>query len=459
MKNLFTILLVMITNCVHAYSYTIYCMTSYVVGQGWVVNCYVSESPCSDHFGADYCREYNAMAINPNIYVDGSGGAVLSDNGRNIRIESDEIKVFFGNNKDAWLKNSISKEELQRNFGKLTKADAGKVSKERIAQFAKDLGARIIKVDKLPETNYCPSCAIKNKQAPETDREKMNAATETSKNVILNFSTGGIFTQNDILGNGFNVQADAFVPLYSKGNFAFGASIGVNYAGIKNSFPDNSAVAGKYQVNSAMNTVSTNETGNSSGSLSGLAGIQAMFGLGKFYISPLISTGYSNFRLQGFTQIGTYSANGQSKDIDLVKREKQSSGGMIFKPQLKIGYKISPSVSVFVSSAYIVGPEIKYTIENWVPQGGFNSQNMYETGQMQNGSWAAMNSSEKFKAVEVNLGLSFAIGNRQHKPETIGGSGGMSSTDSTDGKPETPTTHEHRTINKNSNKLPIGRSK
>lgn len=463
MKNLFTILLVMIANSVYAYSYSIYCMTSYYVGQGWVVRCYVSQSPCADHFGADYCKEYDAIAINPNIYVDGSGGAILSDNGRNIRIESDEIKVFFDNNKDALIKNNISKEELQRNFGKLTKVDAGKISKERLEQFAKDLGAKIIKVDKLPDTNYCPVCDIKKGQTLQTDTEKIDEPTVGSKNVILSFSAGGIFTQNNLIDQGFNVQADAFVPFYSNGNFALGASIGLNYAGIKNSSPDNSAVASRYQVNSATHTVSANETGNSSGNFSGLVGIQAMFGVSKFYISPLVSTGYSNFSLQGFTQTGTYSANGQSQDKDLVKREKQNSGGVIFKPQLKIGYDISPSLSVFVSSAYILGPKLKYTLENWVPQGGFNSQNMYEPGQMQNGSWSSSENTKKFKAVEINLGLSFAIGKRQHKPETIRGSGGVSSSYSTGSIPETTTTpkqgRQHKAVKKNSNKLPIGYSK
>lgn len=435
MKNLITILLVIMANCVYGYSYSIVCMTSYYVGQGWVVHCYVSESPCSDHFGADYCRDYNAIAINPKIFVDAGGGAVLSDKGRNIRIESDQIKALFGNNKQAWLKRSISKEEFQQNFGKLVKADAGKVSKERLEQFSKDLGAEVIKVDKLPSTNYCPACDVKKQLAPETAAGKEYGSAVSTKNAILSFSAGGIFLQNDLLGNGFNAEADLFVPFYSKANFTLGANIAVNYSGIKNSLPSNGVIAEKYRVNSTTNTVSTNEIGNSSNNISGLLGIQAMFGLGKFYISPLLSTGYSNFKLHGFTQIGTYSANGQSQDKDLVKREKQNSGGMIFKPQLKVGYEISPSISLFVSSAYIMGPEIKYTRENWVPQGGFNSQNMYEPGQMKNGSWSATNSSEKYRAIEVNLGLSIILGNRKQRPAT-------------------PTSQEHRAVNKNSNKLP-----
>jgi len=410
-------------------------MTSYYVGQGWVVHCYVSESPCSDHFGADYCRDYNAIAINPKIFVDAGGGAVLSDKGRNIRIEFNQIREFFGNNKAAWQKSSITKEELQQNFGKLVKADAGKVSKERLEQFAKDLGATIINVGKLPATNYCPACDVKKQQVPETDAAKEYGPDVSTKKAILSFAAGGIFTQNDLFGNGFSARADVFLPFYSKGNFTLGADIAVNYAGIKNSPSDNNSVAGKYRVNSASLNVSTYETGNSSGSLSGLVGIQATFGLGKFYISPVISTGYSNFRLQGFTQIGTYSANGQSQDKEHVKREKQNSGGMIFKPQLKVGYEISPSLSLFVSSAYIMGPDIKYTPGNWVPQGGFNSQNMYEPQQMQNGSWASVNNSEKYKAIEVNLGLSIAIGKGKQNPRA-------------------PTMREHRAVNKNSNKLP-----
>ncbi|MFD2920480.1 hypothetical protein ACFS6H_12205 [Terrimonas rubra] len=268
-----------------------------------------------------------------------------------------------------------------------------------------------------------------------------NQNASRSNHTRLSLSAGGILSHNDLSKNGFNAQADAFVPLYRKGwdgsvkgsGFTLGANIAVNYAGVKNSAPDNKAVADKYQVYAATNTVSVSEKNNSSGSLSGLVGVQAMFRSGNFHISPVVSTGYSYFTLQGFTQTGTYSANGQSQDKDLVKREKKSSGGIVFKPQLRIGYDIAPSLSLFASSAYIMGPEIKYTTQNWLPQGGFNQQNMYEPQQMQNGSWSVVSGREKYKGLEVNLGISLAIGKSK-------GSGASSSSYAAGRLSMTPTT-------------------
>lgn len=242
---------------------------------------------------------------------------------------------------------------------------------------------------------------------------------------FISISVGRISAKDDLLGNRSNVQADVFVPFYSKNNnFAWGLNILANYASIKNLSPDNNAVANRYQVYSAKNTVSTVKHGAMSNNFSGLAGIQALFGIGRFYISPLACAGYSHFTLQGFTQAGTYTANGQTQQKDLVKREKQSFGVLIFKPQLRFGYSVSSSFSLFASSAYITGPEIKVTTTSWVPQGGFNANNIYEAQQMQNGSWANTKGSEKYKAWGINLGLTMAIGKK--KAVKSSGIGGMS---------------------------------
>lgn len=292
------------------------------------------------------------------------------------------------------------------------------------------------------KTNITLLLIIASMQAGFAQQTKIfNQNASRSNHTRLSLSAGGISTQNDELKNGFNVQADAFVPFYRKGwdgsvkgsGFALGANLAVNYGGIKNSSPDDHSVAGRYQVYAATHTVSTNENSNSSGSFSGSLGVQAILSMGKFHISPLISTGYSRFTLQGFTQSGTYTANGQSKNIDLVKREKQSSGGMIFKPQLKIGYEIIPSLSVFASSAYILGPEIKYTTQNRVPQGGFNPNNIYEPKQLQDGAWSSIDSREKYKAVEINIGISLSIGKSK-------GSGAASSSYAAGRLSMTPTT-------------------
>jgi len=242
---------------------------------------------------------------------------------------------------------------------------------------------------------------------------------------LISLSGGVTNANNNFLKNGLNLQADAFVPFYSNdNNFAIGLNIAANYAGVKNAWPDNNATANQYQVYSATNSVATEKSGASSGNLSGLAGIQALFVPGRLYISPLLSAGYSHVTLQGFSQYGTYSANGQKQQTGLVKREEQSFNGLIFKPQVRVGFSLTSSLSIFANTAYAMGPTIKPTTNYWVPQGGFNDNHTYEPQQMQNGSWTATSSSNKYKAWEGNLGLTIALGKKKNPASS--GIGGMS---------------------------------
>ncbi|MGJ1386437.1 hypothetical protein ACR782_09575 [Sphingobacterium spiritivorum] len=273
-------------------------------------------------------------------------------------------------------------------------------------------------------------------QISYAQQTKIFQHTSGSRKTQISLSGGMISTQNDLLKNGFNIQADIFLPFYGRGNFALGANLATNYAGIKSSIPDNNVTANQYQVYTASHTVSTNKNGSSSGSFSGLLGIQSMIGMGRFYISPLVNAGYSNFKLQGFTQTGSYSVNGQSQDKELVKREKESSGGLVIKPQLKLGYYLTPTVSLFASSAYIIGPNIKSTTQTWIPQGGFKADNTYEPQQILNGSWSATSGSDKYKAIEINVGVALALGKRMHKPETIRRSGAVSGSYAREAQPK-----------------------
>ena len=146
------------------------------------------------------------------------------------------------------------------------------------------------------------------------------------------------------MGNGFNVQADAFVPFYRKGGdgsvkgggFTLGVNISGNYTGIRNPGPNNTDIVNRYQVYGGSVTVTDQSEGKISGSFSGLAGIQARMDWGKFNLSPSINLGYLHFKQKGYTQTGSLNINGQTQQRDLVKSDQQSSNGLVFKPQLKI---------------------------------------------------------------------------------------------------------------------------
>lgn len=212
------------------------------------------------------------------------------------------------------------------------------------------------------------------------------------------------------MGNGLNLQADAFVPFYSKGsNFAIGLNVLGSYATLKNPSPDNAVVAGQYQIYNGNLSV-TSEKGAASSSFSGMLGVQASVSFGKINFSPSINSGYLRVKQNGFVQTGSATINGQNQQLALVKSDAKSSGGLAFKPQLKIGYALNSNLSLFISPAMWLGPEMSHTTSRRVPQDGFNDKNMYEASQLANSTWENKVSTSRYNFMEVNFGLALSIG-------------------------------------------------
>ena len=223
------------------------------------------------------------------------------------------------------------------------------------------------------------------------------------------------------MGNGFNVQADAFVPFYRKGGdgsvkgggFTLGVNISGNYTGIRNPGPNNTDIVNRYQVYGGSVTVTDQSEGKISGSFSGLAGIQARMDWGKFNLSPSINLGYLHFKQKGYTQTGSLNINGQTQQRDLVKSDQQSSNGLVFKPQLKIGYSFARNFSFFISPSMVLGPGIKHTTYYLVPQGGFNDKNTYEASQLAKGTMENSTNTGRYRIMELNAGITISIGKKQ----------------------------------------------
>ncbi len=227
----------------------------------------------------------------------------------------------------------------------------------------------------------------------------------------------------NLIGNGFNLQADAFVPFYRKGwdgtvkggSFTLGVNVLGNYASIQNLSPDNSTTQNQYQLFNGTLAVASSSASKTSASFAGLVGLQARFSLGKFNLSPSLNTGYLHFKKAGYEQIGSTSINGQTRQLALISAEDQSSGGLVFKPQVRVGYNLTSSLSVFLSPAMIIGHEVAHTVQQRVPQGGFNERNTYEASQLANGTWESKTSTSRYQFTEMNFGLSVAIGKKKPK--------------------------------------------
>ncbi|MDR6782013.1 hypothetical protein ABIE26_001498 [Pedobacter africanus] len=220
--------------------------------------------------------------------------------------------------------------------------------------------------------------------------------------------------KDNLMGNGYNIEAEAFVPFYSKSGFLLGGVLNGNYTGIRNLSPDNATVAGKYQVYGGSVAVNNEADGKTSGSFSGLLGLQAVLKAGNFSIAPSVNAGYLRFNQQGYTQTGAATMNnGQSGEMALVKTEKQSNEGLVLKPQLKVGYALAPNFTLFIASAYTAGPALQHTSEHLVPQGGFNDKNTYESSQLAKGTWESQTTESKYRFANFNAGIMLALGKRK----------------------------------------------
>ncbi|SOD19983.1 hypothetical protein [Pedobacter xixiisoli] len=229
--------------------------------------------------------------------------------------------------------------------------------------------------------------------------------------------------KNILMGNGANLQLDAFVPFYRKGwdgtvkggSFALGLNVLGNYARIKNLSPNNSNIESQYQIHNATLSVASSADSKNSASFSGLIGLQGRFLFGKFNVAPSVNAGYLNFKKEGYEQIGSASINGQARQLELTRVEEQSSGGFVFKPQIKVGYNLTSNLSVFISPAMVMGHEVAHTVQQRVPQGGFNDRNTYEASQLANGTWESKTTTSKYNFSELNFGLSVALGKKKAK--------------------------------------------
>ncbi len=239
--------------------------------------------------------------------------------------------------------------------------------------------------------------------------------------------------KSHLIGNGYNIEGNAFVPFYRKGwdgsvkgsGFMLGVNVSGNYANLKNLSPNNSNIQNEYKVFGGSLAVGSQLNSKTSASLSGLLGLQAQFSFGKFNVAPSLNTGYLSFKKEGYVQTGSVSINGQNRDIDLVKVDAQTTNGLIFKPQVKVGYNVTPTIALFVSPAMLMGHELTHTVQQRVPQGGFNDRKTYEADQLAKGTWESNTSTSKYNFSELNFGLSVALGKKKSKVKSTGlGSGG-----------------------------------
>ena len=230
---------------------------------------------------------------------------------------------------------------------------------------------------------------------------------------------GSNLENSDILGNGWNVNGNLYVPFwYRKTAGLFHTSIGMNvgfsYFQLKN--------VSQEGVTSGYNTLGQaalpllereNDAATRAGYL-GEGGLQANLSFGKITFSPILNIGYlavqgSESKISQETTLGD-----QNYTFDLFSQKKEALKSVVLIPKLRISY-FPGRIGLFAEANYTSGGEIKNTTSTFKPNGNPVRENYYDLKQMLAGQNETTETIHKFRAFGLNAGISIPLGGEPAK--------------------------------------------
>ncbi|MFT3678000.1 MAG: hypothetical protein QM781_19065 [Chitinophagaceae bacterium] len=213
-------------------------------------------------------------------------------------------------------------------------------------------------------------------------------------------------------GNGFNLQGDVFIPFLHKDGFALGVVAGGSFYTSKSLIPDAGSTQSAYKLYNGSLTVDNQQKGSSTNNgFTASAGLQAAFLLGRITLSPSLSGGYFNLKQDGYAQ----RAAVDGKPLTLQESVAAKHSGFITIPQVRISYPLTGQLGIYASSAFLMGPKITTEQRRLVPAGGFNDQHTYESQQLSTGTMQSQKIQTNYRALNVNAGLSWALGKKSDR--------------------------------------------
>ncbi|WP_199119169.1 hypothetical protein [Pedobacter sp. ASV28] len=240
----------------------------------------------------------------------------------------------------------------------------------------------------------------------------------------INDPTSSLKTKS-YLGNGYNLNADVFVPFLSKSwdssvkgsdKFALGIVAGGTYHTAKSLLPNVETLQESYKLyNGTLDITSVKKGASVNKGFTGFAGLQADISFGSLSFSPSLSGGYFSLEQDGFIQRSTVMVNGAAQSIVLSESPKTKTTGFITRPQLKLSYSITGNFSIYTSAAINIGPNIKSAQSYLVPSGGFNEGRTYEATQLASGKMFEQATETHYQALTVNAGLSWNFSSRSKR--------------------------------------------
>ncbi len=235
-------------------------------------------------------------------------------------------------------------------------------------------------------------------------------------------TTSSAVKDRGYLGNGYNIQANIFMPFLNSGNerFALGILAGGIYTSVKNLTPATGILKNKYQLYNGSLAISNTQNAATNAGFTGHLGVQADFSFESLVISPSLSGGIFSLKQSGFVEEAPVSVNGTSKIVKLAELPETKTTGLITIPQLKISYWLTKAFSIYTSAGYSFGPKINTKESMLEPAGGFNGKNTYEPMQLDGGRMIEIPVEKaSYQALMLNAGISWGLGRKLKKSSSM----------------------------------------
>ena len=230
---------------------------------------------------------------------------------------------------------------------------------------------------------------------------------------------GSNLENSDILGNGWNVNGNLYVPFwYRKTAGLFHTSIGMNvgfsYFQLKN--------VSQEGVTSGYNTLGQadlpllereNDAATRAGYL-GEGGLQANLSFGKITFSPILNIGYLAFQGSESKISQETTLGDQNYTFDLFSQKKEALKSVVLIPKLRISY-FPGRIGLFAEANYTSGGEIKNTTSTFKPNGNPVRENYYDLKQMLAGQNETTETIHKFSTIGLNAGITIPLGGEPAK--------------------------------------------
>ena len=230
---------------------------------------------------------------------------------------------------------------------------------------------------------------------------------------------GSNLENSDILGNGWNVNGNLYVPFwYRETAGLFHTSIGMNagfsYFQLKN--------VSQEGVTSGYNTLGQaalpllereNDAATRAGYL-GEGGLQANLSFGKITFSPILNIGYLAFKGSESKISQETTLGDQNYTFDLFSQKNEALKNVVLIPKLRISY-FPGRIGLFAEANYTSGGEIKNTTSTFKPNGNPVRESFYDLKQMLAGQNETTETNHKFSTIGLNAGITIPLGGEPAK--------------------------------------------